>query len=252
MLYCRPLVEAGRVYAAISPLYHINKGTKNWQYFTDKAEFTAWVQDQFMKNHEVVNPRTKKKYSKAELHKVIIRNDPYKDILDQIADTYAIYPILLEDILTIRNFEFKKFKKFIEGKYRFVTVSQKNGITVVDGLVNDQSHTILLQPSLLQACAPLFPYIDTADMRYTLNGKNIGLYELLKLFRESEPKNIERAKGLGSLDAREIGVSTLTPANRKLLRYTTIDIDKEIEEMRKVNDDKFALIKAVDISQYEF
>jgi hypothetical protein len=57
---------------------------------------------------------------------------------------------------------------------------------------------------------------------------------------------------LGSLNDIEIGVSTLNPQNRKLLRYTTEDITREIEEMRKVNDDKFTLIKDVDISQYEF
>ena len=63
---------------------------------------------------------------------------------------------------------------------------------------------------------------------------------------------MERAKGLGALDAREIGISTLAVENRKLLRYTVTDINKEIEAMRKANDDKFSLIKDIDISQYEF
>ena len=75
---------------------------------------------------------------------------------------------------------------------------------------------------------------------------------LVSMFRKSEPKNIERAKGLGSLNDIEIGESTLDPRNRKLLRYTTEDITREIEEMRQVNDDKFTLIKDIDISQYEF
>ena len=54
------------------------------------------------------------------------------------------------------------------------------------------------------------------------------------------------------MNAKEIGISTLSPDNRILLRYTTEDIDKEIEEMRKVNDDKYTLIKDIDISTYEF
>ena len=245
------MVEAGRVYCAISPLYHVNKGKKNWQYFTDKDEFMAYVQEQFVANH-VVTDLNKKKLTKSQLHNLIMRNQKYRDLLQHIADTYAIYPVLLEDILMIRNYEFKKFKKFIEGKYRFVTVTQNNGVRIIDGLVDEKSHKVVMSNMLMNVCTPLFEYIDNSDMRYYVNGKKCGLYELLKLFQDSEPKNIERAKGLGSLEAVEIGISTLDPKNRKLLRYTCTDIQKEIEEMRKVNDDKFTLIKSVDISQYEF
>ena len=78
------------------------------------------------------------------------------------------------------------------------------------------------------------------------------IFPFFSTFRNSEPKNIERAKGLGSLNDLEIGESTLSPENRKLLRYTTQDISNEIEEIRRVNDDKFKLIENVDISQYEF
>ena len=96
------------------------------------------------------------------------------------------------------------------------------------------------------------PYIDRSEKRYLLDGQKVGLYELIKIYRQSEPKNIERAKGLGSLDPAEIGYSTLDPARRKLIRYTPQDIEAEIEEMRRVNYDQFQLIKDLDISQYEF
>ena len=104
----------------------------------------------------------------------------------------------------------------------------------------------------MNACTPLLPYLDKSEKRYLLNGKKIGLYQIISTFRNSEPKNIERAKGLGSLNDLEIGESTLSPENRKLLRYTTQNISNEIEEIRRVNDDKFKLIENVDISQYEF
>ena len=63
---------------------------------------------------------------------------------------------------------------------------------------------------------------------------------------------MERAKGLGALNAYEIGVSTLSPANRKLLRYTTKDIMNAIEEIRRINSNRYSLIEGVDISSYEF
>jgi hypothetical protein len=210
------------------------------------------VQDEFSKNNVIINARTKKKYSKSQIHSLIVHDDNYRHLLEKIADTYAVDPVLLEDILIIRGYEFKKFKKLIEGKYRFIKVRQDRGITIVEGELNNQDRAVVMRPELMNACTPLFQYIDSSDKRYIMNGKKVGLYEVLKTFADSEPKNIERAKGLGSLNAQEIGISTLDPKNRKLLRYTSQDIDKEIEEMRKINDDKFNLIKAVDISQYEF
>ena len=251
-MYCRPLVEDGRVYAGLSPLYHINMGKKNWTYFIDKPDFLNYVQDQFIKNNELISAITKKKFNRQQLHNFILKFDPYKDLMDRVSNTYAIYPILLEDMLMIRNYDFKKFKKFIESKYRFVTVSQKNGIKIIEGLVNEKSHNIVMSDILMQACQSLLGYIDSSDKRYILNKKTIGLYETLKIIRESEPKNIDRAKGLGALTAKELAIATFDIKNRKLLRYTATDINKEIEEMRRLNDDKFELIKDIDISQYEF
>jgi hypothetical protein len=54
------------------------------------------------------------------------------------------------------------------------------------------------------------------------------------------------------LNAYEIGYSTLDPARRLLIKYTVKDIEDEIEEIRKINDDQYQLIKDLDISQYEF
>ena len=117
MLYCKPLVEAGRVYAAQSPFYHINKEKKNWKYFFDKNEFLSYVQDQFLKNFTILNTVTKKPYTKSQINSLLINNNDYKDLMDRIADTYAIYPVFLEDILRVRNLDFKKFKKALESKH---------------------------------------------------------------------------------------------------------------------------------------
>lgn len=246
------MVEDGRVYAALSPFYHINKGKKNWDYFIDKDAFLSYVQEQFLKSNEIFDGKTNKKLTKSQVHTLIMSTNDYKDIMDRIADTYAIYPVLLEDILKWRMLDFKKFKKNIEAKYRFVTVTERQKTRIIDGLVNEKSHTVILNDTLLNACAPLLIYTDNYPYGYRVNGALMGLYELLKLFRDSEPKNIERSKGIGSMDAREIGITTLDPKNRTLLRYTCEDINQEIEEMRRVNDDKFSLIKDVDISKYNF
>lgn len=259
LTYCRPLIEEGRVYAVLSPLYHVDKGTKKWKYFIDKDDFTQYVRDEFVKANKVVHQKTKKEFTKSEISSLIINNNNYDFYMERIANNYMIDPILLEDLLLLRNEAFNKFndfKKLISKKYKYLKIERKGDAVLLNGLVNgingDREHTIIFNEQLINACSILLGYLDKSEKRYLLNGHKIGLYQLISTFRKSEPKNIERAKGLGSLNDIEIGVSTLNPQNRKLLRYTTEDITREIEEMRKVNDDKFTLIKDVDISQYEF
>lgn len=252
LLYCRPLIEHGRVYISLSPLYHIDKGKKTWSYFIDKDDFNKYVGDQFYKNNKIQHIKTKKDFTKSELLNLIINNKDYKMYMDTIATNNAIHPILLEDILVRCNLTHSKFKNAIESAYPYLHVYMKNNVTVIDGVCFDMTQSIVLNKFLFDSCNILLSYLKNAETKYIVNGKIIGLYELLNLYTQSEPKNIERAKGIGALDPYELGQSTLDPKNRKLLRYTTTDIVKELEMMRKVNDDKFTLIKDLDLSQYEF
>ena len=246
------MVEDGRLYAALSPLYHVNKGTKNWRYFIDKDDFIKYVRDIFYKEHSLFHASKKTPFTKQELSTLISNNNRYDLLLKSIADTYAIYPVLLEDLMILRNRQFKEIKKCLENKYPYLRVNMKNNYPVLDGIVNDVSCEFVFNENLIRACSSILPYIDSSEKRYILDGNKIGLYELLTIYRQSEPKNIERAKGLGSLDASEIGYSTLDPERRTLLRYTTENIEKEIEEMRRANDDKFQLIKDLNLDDFEF
>ena len=253
--YCRPLIEAGRVYAGLTPLYNVDMGTKNWKYFIDMNAVIDYVRKEFLRTHEICHDRTKKKFSTSEFNAFINKFKDYDKIMEHIAYNKAINPILLEDILVMRNMSFSKIKQAFNKKYPYLDVSQKKGVTILNGLVdNGESgvQSVVITPQFMNDIGPLIPYIDASEKRYLINKKRVGLYELTHEIRNSEPKNMERAKGLGEMNPRELGISTLDPAHRKLLRYTTNDINKEIELMRKVNDDKFSLLKGIDISQYEF
>lgn len=256
LTYCRPLIEEGRVYAVLSPLYHINRKTKKWQYFIDKDDFLVYVRNQFCKNNTVAHAKNKKVFTHKELDKLIDDFGDYDLLMDTISSNLSIYPVLLEDILILQyNAKYSKFSIFknkIESKYKYLKVEKRNGQVVVDGLAYNLAHTIVISQQFLDFCRPLYAPLEKSEKRYLLNGSKVGLYELIRTYRQSEPSNIERAKGLGTLNDVEIGISTLSPENRKMLRYTAQDINKEIEEMRKVNDKKFTLIEGVDISTFEF
>lgn len=246
------MIEDGRVYAGLSPLYHENKGTKKWRYFIDKDDFIRYVRDIFYRDHQLYHMRKNVQFTKAELTSLITNNNKYDGLLKTIADNYAIYPVLLEDLMILRDKSFKDIKKNLEAKYPYLRVNLKNNYPVLEGIVNDVSCEFVFNENLIKACNIILPYLDASEKRYLLDGQKVGLYELITMYRQSEPRNLERAKGLGSLDAAELGYSTLDPDHRKLIRYTTQDLEREIEEMRKANDDKFQLIKGLDISNYDF
>lgn len=214
-----------------------------------------FVRKDFLKNHKLCHMRTKKQFTNSEFNAFVNRFKDYDKLMEHIAYNKAINPVLLEDVLISRGLSFSKMKQNFNKKYPYLNVSQKKGVTILNGLAdNGESgiQSVVLTEQFMNDVTSLIPYIDASEKRYLVNGKKLGLYELTHELRNAEPKNMERAKGLGELNPRELGISTLDPAHRKLLRYTTQDIAKEIELMRKVNDDKYSLLKGVDISQYEF
>ena len=87
LVYCRPLIEEGRVYAVLSPLYHVNKGTKKWRYFIDKDDFTKFVRDEFCKENKIAHLPSKKEFSKHEISSLIINNNNY-DFLNNCCKGY--------------------------------------------------------------------------------------------------------------------------------------------------------------------
>ena len=244
-MYCRPLVEAGRVYAAMPPLYGIELKKNKWRYFTDKLDFVKFVQNQFTKKYQVTDIKGKA-ISNKDILSLLYRNDAYVDEINRVAYTYAIDPILLEYILMHRNLDFKKFTKKIKEKYRFMeTKYDKNSNTIIlSGLANDKYHEIFLNSFLLEQCKYILEYIDSNVMYYGLNGQIVSLYQLMSEFNRFVPNKLSRFKGLGEMDPDMLGVSTLRPdGDRLLVQYTVQDVEDELRQMRYINSHKDELIK---------
>lgn len=251
LLYCKPLVEQGRVYSAVPPLYRLSTNGK-WTYFTDKMQYTKYIQSQFSKNFEIKYPNGKP-YTSSQIISIIINNEKYYELMFNISSTYMIDTILLETIILCKNLPFEKFKKTIKSKYRGMNVEKlKSGPILIEGDVGENAQTVILTKELMNSFSPLLPYLEKSDKQYILNGKRVGLYQLMSIFKSYQPKGLFRDKGLGSMKAIELRESTLLKENRKLLKYTVVDIEKEIQEIRKINDDYFSLLKDIDISEFDF
>lgn len=253
LIYYRPLVEAGRVYGAVPPLYSIKNGKKGLIYFTDKLDYIKYIYNKFASENTVLDHKGNK-IKINDLISILYKSANYIKDMDVICDNYAINPYLLEYSLSIyRTNNIPQIRKKINSIYKFLDVKDENGIMVYDGLVGEQVHTVIWNEMFLNDCTKVLPYIDQCpEPFFIVNGKKVSLYKLMKLYSSYTPPTVQRYKGLGEMNSFQLKESTLHPSfDRTLIRYTTNDIEKEIERIREIESDKGILLKDVDIAGYE-
>jgi len=251
LLYCPSLIESGRFYGAVPPLYGVKIKGK-FRYFTEKLDFVRYVQNSFASNHKLCTLKGDK-FTTNESVDLLFKNMEYVEELDVISNTYAIDPFLLEKCLMNCNVDFSTFKKVIEKDYRFLKVRKDNKNIILEGLVGSDYHTIIFNEKLLKSCESLLKYINNSPNYFVMDDKVISLYTLMKEFDSAAPSGITRYKGIGEMDPDQLKESALHPdSNRTLLRYTVEDIKAEIELVRYMESNKqefIEMLKAGNISK---
>ena len=241
------VIEQGKLYVANPPLYGIPLAKGKMKFFADNIEYIEYVQSTFCKEN-VITDLKGRIYTKKEITKILYNNMDYLKFMQQICNRYAIDPYLLEFILYNKNLDFKKFKSAIEKMFKFVTVTNENGIIMIRGLVNSAYQTVFCGDRLFNDCAPLIDMINRSEDYYKINGKKCSLYELMLLFNSFEPKNITRYKGLGEMPSKMLGISTVIPGmGRTLKQYTITDVKKELKLITELQNDKSAFTKGIKV-----
>ena len=248
LMYCRPIITYGRLYSLIPPLYGIKNG-KKFRYFTEKIDFTKYIQNMFStKNH--LTDISGKNLSSSAITDLLFRNMDYVHELESVSSTFAIDPLLLEICIASEELDYKKFKKMLEKKFRFIKVSQQKGTTLINGLVGDKYQTVAFNDKLLHECETLKTYIDGSPKHFIMNNQVVSLYQLMKEFERFIPSGLVRYKGLGEMNGDQLAESCLHPdANRTLMRYTIEDVKAEIEAIRAIESDKSILLKDIKVSK---
>jgi DNA gyrase subunit B len=253
LVYYKPLVEAGRVYGAVPPLYSIKNGKKGLIYFTDKFDYIKYIYNKFASENEVLD-HNGKVVKFDNLIRILYKASNYVRDMEIMCFNYAINPYLLEYTLSIyKDNTFQQIKKLLHSRYKFLDVKQENGMMIFDGLVEDQVNTVVWNDMFLEDCSKITPYINQCpEPFFIVNGKQLSLYGLMKVYESYTPPAVQRYKGLGEMNPFELKESTLHPSfDRTLIRYTSDDIEKEINRIREIESDKGILLKNVDIAGYE-
>ena len=254
ILYMPQLIEAGKVYAALPPLYGIKLGKNKYIYLKDRMDYIKYIQKDFSKNNKVTTV-DKKALSSRELSNILYKNIDYEEELTRVADNHAIDPLLLESILVLvyNKVSFAKFSNAIKKQFRFISKVQKQKDTIViEGLVGSKYQTVFVNDLLISESKTVLDYIEqNTALAYRVNGEVKSIYELMHMFNKSAPSSIQRYKGLGEMDGQRLFDSTLDPTKRTLIRYTMDDVKSEIETIRYYEDDMSRLLQDVKLSRFE-
>lgn len=237
------IVEDGRLYKAVPPLYSIGRG-KNTQYLTDKRSYIEYLEKSVSKDNQVyVNGR---RLSDNELEELLYKNRRYLEKLNKLSDRLAINSTLLEYILLYKNKSDKvhNIKEYLSRnpKFRFLGVDYtKSEIIHIKGLVDKEFQSLLLDESFWDKSKKIYEYIhniNQGQIFFKVNGNNMTLGEMLKHFDSYAPPYLQRFKGLGEMDGKELGETTMNPKNRTLYRLTVKDLKASIDDFKVLQSTK--------------
>lgn len=240
------LIEAGKIYCAVPPLYSITKGKEN-VYFNDQIDIIRYVQRYFSENN-IVTDMKGNKISGKDLTVFLMINKDYVYEMEKVARTYALQPKLLEMVLYNRynKQSLPALRKTIKSQYRFMNVTTRNGVDIVEGTI-DKSYKLFLNQRFLDECNVIFDMMSrNKEFEYKMNGKDATIYDIMRSYKDCEPSSLQRYKGLGEMDVDEIIESTMSPyGQRTLIRYTIGDVKEEIAAIREYESDMSKLFKFI-------
>lgn len=243
------VIEEGKLYASVPPLYGISLGKNKMKFFQNNIDYVEYIQSIFCKETSICNINNKP-YTKSKITQILYNNMDYTKLITHVSNTYAIDPYLLEFILYNYTLEYKKFKKTIEKQYKFVNVTKENGTTIIRGLVGAKYQTIFCNQRMFSDCVGLIDMINKSDREYIVNGNKTTLLGLMESFNTFEPKNITRYKGLGEMPPQQLGMSTVIPnMGRTLKRYTIDDCKKELKYLTELQSDKTVFTKGIKVKK---
>lgn len=230
------VVEAGLLYKAVAPLYQIKDAKR--PFILNKQEFIQVYEARIGDSIRLSDPATSKQLTRKQLQDFLLVNREYFEVLDRVSNHYSTHRHVIEFVA----YYFDKippaeFSKKLTEKFPELHIDKENVITgIYEGY---QSLTV--DRLFLKRLEDLRQLIDQQSDRLYLDveertGKNyadrgrMSIGRLMERCRAYQPEIVTRFKGVGELNPRQLGETTLDPNRRILIQLTMEDLEREMHK----------------------
>lgn len=253
--FMRPVLEAGRVYIAVPPLYGTDD--KSNPFVKDKSDYVERFRKKVTKYFKVykLTNNSEEKMTSDELTDFLFATENYMNDLRSVSNHFKINKMLSEKIamfLNANNTSIKdivankktldEFNKYLKKSYPELECS-KTG--VISGVAFGRYQTININDRFVKKIKPLFQVYD--EFGYLLKVEDsegtttvMTIAEFLEEIQNYAPKILTRYKGLGECDPEELWETTMNPDTRTLIRLKIEDVESVISTFNTLHGDKTA------------
>lgn len=234
LVHWRPVVEAGMLYKALTPLYQIKDGT-GYKYLVSKMEYFEAKVANYVKLISI-RDRNGHEFTKSEVERFCVANKNYMDILKELYTYYYTHPDIVEFAVRFsedKDFGKKLTRQFPELKYEDNTISGSYR-GVYQFMYIDDSFYVKSKPlrELIMDVDNAEMYFDYKDKTADKWEKNCSIGNIMKNISKYDPNIIARWKGLGSIEPNIFWETVLNPNKRVLVQLTVEDFEKDLQKMR--------------------
>lgn len=241
LVHLPKIVEDGRLYKSVTPLYKIKNKYK--QFVLNKKEFIQVFEHEVRENLIVLDPVKNVKYSDAELQEILMTNRNYLEELIRLSDRIVINSFILEYILIHRKE--KNFYKNFRKTFPELTIDEDN---VLSGIYEGKYQILIMDSLFEKRISKLDSFISDENKKMYFHvyekSKNekidkgiMSLGQFLSLAQKYQPIIETRFKGIGELNAKDLKENVLDPRNRILIRLTVSDLAKDLEKFNILHGD---------------